>query len=302
MEPLIQASGAYSLTVPPLLQTDEPGYVHSIFKNGWNIRCGDRLIFIGSRKNGELPFGIHLEDELVPRLISLLRMGEPFLYDREASILLFSAFAIQLDPHQAFDTKMGPIAALSLRSGLNAFASELCAHNQHTGTGIWVSDFLDRLSNAAEPSWSEHEQRVLQLMDAARSESLPQIDKLLRYWIGRGNGLTPAGDDMLAGMLAVDTITGGFTEHFRLHLTTLVEKEALTTDISREYLKYALQGQFSSVISNVLNTLALDDSEELTKRTRELLCVGHSSGLDTSFGILMGMLILRRNSTWHRKS
>ncbi|AZS13404.1 DUF2877 domain-containing protein [Paenibacillus lutimineralis] len=302
MEHLIQASGAYSSTVPPLLQSEEPGYVHSIFKNGWNVRCGNGLIFIGSRKNGELPFGIHLEDDLLPQLIPLLSMGETFLYDREVSALLFSSFAIKLDPLRAYDSKMRPIEALSLLSGLNAFASEICTHNQHTGTGILVSHFLERLISEAEPFWSEHEQKIIQLMDAAQSESLPQIDKILRYWMGRGNGLTPAGDDMLAGMLAVDTITGVFTDHFRLHLSTLVEKEALTTDISREYLKYALQGQFSSVISNVLNPLALEDGEELMKRTRELLCVGHSSGLDTSFGILIGMLILRRNPTWHRKS
>lgn len=302
MKYLIQADGEYSKAVPPLLQTGESGYVHSIFKNGWNVRSGDGLIFIGSRKNGQLPFGIHLEDSLVPQLISLVSMGETVLYDRAASALLFSSFAIKLDPLQAYDSRVGPMEALSLLLGLDRFAFEICNHNQPTGTGIIVNHFLERLITEPEPSWSEHEQKVIQLMDAAQSESFTPIDKILRYWMGRGNGLTPAGDDMLAGMLAVDTVTGIFTNNFRLQLSTLVEREALTTDISREYLKYALRGQFSSVISNVLNALALEDGKELMNRTQELLCVGHSSGLDTSFGILIGMLILRRNPTWHRKS
>ncbi|WMT41365.1 DUF2877 domain-containing protein [Paenibacillus sp. D2_2] len=197
---------------------------------------------------------------------------------------------------------MGPIEAQSLLSGLNVFTSELCTHDQYTGTGILVSHFIECFISEAESSYSEHEHKVIQLMDAAQSESLPHINETLRYWIGRGNGLTPAGDDMLSGMLAVDTVAGIFTDKFRLHLSTLIERETLTTDISLEYLRYGLRGEFSSVISNLLNALALEDREEIIKRTHELLCVGHSSGLDTAFGILIGMLILRRNPTWHRKS
>ncbi|HEY4390578.1 MAG TPA: DUF2877 domain-containing protein [Paenibacillus sp.] len=305
MKHFVQVSGAYSLAVPPLLQAnDGPCYVHSIFKNGWNIRCGSGLIFIGSRKNGELPFGIHLEDDLVPWLISLLSMEETVLYDRDASVLLFSSFCIKLDSSQAHDCQITSMKASAedLLLGLDAFALELCTNNESTGTGILVSHFIECFISEVESSYSEHEHKVIQLMDAAQSECLPHIDETLRYWIGRGNGLTPTGDDMLSGMLAVDTVAGIFTDKFRLHLSELIEREALTTDISLEYLRYGLRGQFSSVISNVLNGLTLEDREELIKRTHELLCVGRSSGLDTAFGILLGMLIIRRNPIWHRKS
>ncbi|QOT00086.1 DUF2877 domain-containing protein [Brevibacterium sp. JNUCC-42] len=303
MKDSIQIDGVYSRSVRPLLQAGEPGYVHSVFQNGWNIRMGDGLIFIGSTKNGQLPFGIHLEDRQVPELISLIKKDETVVYDIGNSSLLFSSFCIKLDPQEAYLSSLGaktdrPESLLRL---LDAFAAELLIYSQPTGAGISVEHFIECFMEESHVSCSDSERRVMHLMDAALTRNLSQIDEILRYWIGRGEGLTPSGDDMLAGMLAVDAVTGMFTDTFRLHLSELVEKEALTTDISREYLKYALKRDFSSVVTGVLNALLQKDTDNLNERTKELLRVGHSSGLDTAFGILIGMLIIRRNSNWHKK-
>ncbi|TCZ75698.1 DUF2877 domain-containing protein [Paenibacillus albiflavus] len=299
----IQVEGKFSSAVLPLLHSGEQGYVHSVFQNGWNIRMGAGLIFIGSTKNGKLPFGIHLEDTHVPELISLIKKDEKVLYDISMSSLLFSSFSIQLDPKDAYHSDIGLTIDQQeeLLCLLNAFAAELLIHGQPTGAGISVDHFIECFIKEPHASCSDSERKVMQLMDAAQTQDLSQIDKVLRYWIGRGEGLTPSGDDMLAGMLAVDAVTGMFTDTFRLHLSELVEKEVLTTDISREYLKYALNQNFSSVVTGVLNALLQKDTDNLNERTRELLCVGHSSGLDTAFGILIGMLIIRRNSNWHKK-
>ncbi|TPG68386.1 DUF2877 domain-containing protein [Brevibacillus laterosporus] len=303
MKDSIQIDGVYSRSVRPLLQAGEPGYVHSVFQNGWNIRMGDGLIFIGSTKNGQLPFGIHLEDRQVPELISLIKKDETVRYDIGKSSLLFSSFCIKLDHQEAYHSSIGakterPESLLRL---LDAFAAELLIYSQPTGAGISVEHFIECFMKESHVSCSDSERRVMHLMDAALTRNLSQIDEILRYWIGRGEGLTPSGDDMLAGMLAVDAVTGMFTDTFRLHLSELVEKEALTTDISREYLKYALKRDFSSVVTGVLNALLQKDTDNLNERTKELLRVGHSSGLDTAFGILIGMLIIRRNSNWHKK-
>lgn len=41
------------------------GRVHSIFENGINLAMGDALIFVGTTKNGRLPFGIHMGQDSV---------------------------------------------------------------------------------------------------------------------------------------------------------------------------------------------------------------------------------------------
>lgn len=299
----IQADGMYSLAVHSLLHAGEPGYVHSVFQNGWNIRMGDGLIFIGTTKNGRLPFGIHLEDRQVAELIPLIKKDETVRYDIDMSSLLFSSFSIKLDPQQTCHFDIGPKTDRpeALIRLLDTFAAELLIHGQPTGVDISIDHFIECYTRQPHVSCTESERMVIQLMEAAQSGNLSLIDETLRYWIGRGEGLTPSGDDMLAGMLAVDAITGIFTEPFRMHLSELVKKEALTTDISREYLKYALEYNFSSVVTAVLNALLQKNTDNLNKRTHELLRVGHSSGLDTAFGILIGMLLLRRNSNWHKK-
>lgn len=306
MKYLIQVDGVCSAAVLPLLHGGKPGCVHSIFHNGWNIRMGDGLIFIGTTKNGQLPFGIHLEDKQVPKLISMLQQDEEdqmIHYDSDTSSLLFSSFCIKLDPQATYQSGIGPRTEQpeSLLHLLNAFATELLIHNQPTGTGISIDHFIECFINEAHATCSVSEQKMMQLINTVRAGNLSQIDEILRYWIGRGKGLTPAGDDILAGMLAVDATAGIFTDTFRLQLSELVEKETLTTDISREYLKYALKRNFSSAVTGVMNALLQRDADSLIKRTRELLLVGHSSGLDTAFGILIGMLIIRRNSNWHKK-
>lgn len=306
MKHLIQADGVCSAAVLPLLHSGKLGCLHSIFHNGWNIRMGDGLIFIGTTKNGQLPFGIHLEDKQVPKLISMLQHDEEdqmIHYDSDTSSLLFSSFCIKLDTQATYQSGIGtrteqPELLLHL---LNAFATELLIHNRPTGIGISIDHFIKCFINEDPAACSDSEQKMMQLINTVLAGNLSQIDLILRYWMGRGKGLTPAGDDMLAGMLAVDAIAGIFTDTFRLHLSELVEKEALTTDISREYLKYALKRNFSSTVTGVMNALLQQDVDSLIKRTRELLRVGHSSGLDTAFGILIGMLIIRRNANWHKK-
>ncbi|MED1664882.1 DUF2877 domain-containing protein [Brevibacillus laterosporus] len=303
MKDLLQINGMYSQSVHPLLQTDKPGYIHSVFQNGWNIGMGDGLIFIGSAKNGLLPFGIHLEDRFLPKLISLIEQNEMVHFNDGMSALLFSRFCITLNPQHAYHLCVGPITRdpQSLLHLLDAFATELVMHSRPTGADISVEHFIQCHMMESFVCCSEREQKVLQLMDVALTENLSQIDEILRYWIGRGKGLTPSGDDMLVGLLAVDAVTEVLTDSFRLHLSRLVEREDLTTDISREYLKYALKRDFSSVVTDVLHSLLQNNSVSLNERTRELLRVGHSSGLDTAFGILIGLLIIRRNSNWHKK-
>ncbi|MCR8993866.1 DUF2877 domain-containing protein [Brevibacillus laterosporus] len=303
MKELLQINGMYSQSVHPLLQTGTPGYIHSVFQNGFNIGMEDGLIFIGGTKNGLLPFGIHVEDSLVPKLVSLIKQGEIVRYDSGMSALLFSTFYIKLNPKHAYHLYVEPMTEHpeSLLRHLKAFVVELVEDNRPTGADISVEHFIHCFMKESFGFCSESERKVLQLMDAASTESFSQIDEVLRYWIGRGKGLTPSGDDMLVGLLAVDAVTEVLTDSFRLHVTSLVENEALTTDISREYLKYALKRDFSSVVTDVLHSLLQKDTDSLNERIRDLLRVGHSSGLDTAFGILIGMLIIRRNSNCHKK-
>ncbi|MFK9089910.1 DUF2877 domain-containing protein [Bacillus salipaludis] len=74
----------------------------------------------------------------------------------------------------------------------------------------------------------------------------------------------------------------------------LLESEPITTDVSREYLRYAARHEFSSTVTELVNLLANGDTSNFQYTFQNLLGVGHSSGLDTIFGILIGMLAFKK--------
>ncbi len=96
--------------------------------------------------------------------------------------------------------------------------------------------------------------------------------------VGRGDGLTPYGDDMLCGWLAVHRAAGVPTPDVDAAVTALLPR---TTLLSATLLDCALRGevvpQFAAYVS------ALGGAGE-TARAADLTAVGHSSGA----GLLAG--------------
>lgn len=112
-------------------------------------------------------------------------------------------------------------------------------------------------------------------------------------FIGLGLGLTPSGDDFLAGML--------FSMHFMEKLTK-VKNPSLPTlihvisnnlqrtgEISQHFLHYALKGAWGRNTENVLLTLIDSDTDTLYRAVKKKLSFGASSGLDELMGCLFGI-------------
>ncbi|WP_232733068.1 oxamate carbamoyltransferase subunit AllH family protein, partial [Lysinibacillus xylanilyticus] len=118
-------------------------------------------------------------------------------------------------------------------------------------------------------------ERVLALIDRLHDPT-QNLEKTFRYFIGRGQGLTPTGDDILVGILY-----GHFLNNFieQKHLETLkaLIKEPLTTIVSKRFLTCALDGVFSSKITVLQHDPSLESMKSLIE-------VGSSSGMDTLYG------------------
>lgn len=118
------------------------------------------------------------------------------------------------------------------------------------------------------------------------SPAKEQSQTFLFHYIGRGLGLTPAGDDFTIGLLAVDSLTRFLPNGFRQVLKeTLAAKR--TTDISESYLHCAMEGYFSSAVINVMMNI---DKLCLDTMLKKLASSGSTSGNDTIAGVLCGLL------------
>jgi len=104
--------------------------------------------------------------------------------------------------------------------------------------------------------------------------------------IGLGPGLTPAGDDVLLGMLArlwLDAAQPAVTE---LGQCTL-DAAAMTTRISRAWLQYAVRGQFDARWHALRKALLTVDDRAICDAAQRILSVGASSGPQALAGFLL---------------
>jgi Protein of unknown function (DUF2877) len=118
----------------------------------------------------------------------------------------------------------------------------------------------------------------------------------LRRIIGFGPGLTPSGDDALAGLLL------GFrwwSENFNMftYLRDLVidcleSYPAATTSISTQVLRFACAGLGNEFVHNVLESVAYEDSNRTHIAAERLCQVGSTSGADTLVGLQTAAILI----------
>ena len=112
----------------------------------------------------------------------------------------------------------------------------------------------------------------------AGSIDLPGLCELAARLGGRGQGLTPAGDDRLAGILLVARMFGGPDAEADL---VAIASSVRTNDIARAFLVWAARGQ---CIEPAHRYLATGRDEALA----DLIAVGHSSGTELANGLSWG--------------
>jgi hypothetical protein len=107
--------------------------------------------------------------------------------------------------------------------------------------------------------------------------------------LGRGPGLTPAGDDLLCGALAATVLFG--VDDCRLAeavRTRLAHPDRVTTSLSRQLLLRAAAGDGLPELQQLGRALCQPDPLPAEAAWRRLLAIGHSSGAALGAGLLAG--------------
>lgn len=102
---------------------------------------------------------------------------------------------------------------------------------------------------------------------------------------GRGPGLTPAGDDCLAGILLVAAIASGGAASSDLRK---IAESVDTNDVSRTFLKWSALGQCIEPVHRFL-VLVSRDAEGASDALQEVTNLGHSSGADMALGLRLAL-------------
>ena len=107
--------------------------------------------------------------------------------------------------------------------------------------------------------------------------------------IGLGQGLTPSGDDMLAGFLAIVNHLCEDREYVRALHGVVSDSLHKTTDISAQMLANALDCDYHEYMQKCVRDLCEGEKESVYISTASLLSIGATSGSDIACGMYFGM-------------
>jgi hypothetical protein len=241
------------------------GRVHSVFERAVNLLGADgRLLTLHGPGPLASPFAVALDERLPWRE---LEPGLPVEREGHARLVL-GALRLDCSSARVVDMSIGAgsdagalaaaLAEAPRRPAAPALASSIALEGRRRlGEGLRRGD-ADRFVDGA------------------------------RRLIGLGEGLTPAGDDLLVGSLAV---ARRFRPDFLLEDPGI--RQALanaaregTTIVAREFLLEALEGHFSEIVIALLTTA---DGPRVRAALDDLLELGATSGADTAEGMRLAL-------------
>jgi hypothetical protein len=173
-------------------------------------------------------------------------------------------------------TWSGPAGPVSIRA-VREWAPRLA------GRGSIVGSALDQVRAALPPpAVAGLDSRLLAPLGAA-SEGAAVDGSIVARLLGRGPGLTPSGDDLLAGFLVGAHAFGVPAAGQRRAAADLAP--AATTALSAALLWHAARGQCIDEVADLAAALA--GRGIAGPATRRLLAVGHSSGAALAWGLVL---------------
>lgn len=256
--------------ISPLNQLGRMGKIRAVFDGSFNIRVRGQLIHMASYDGYIAPFGVTMDLTDYARILPFVDISNQVRIT-DSTLTFYSLRGVESFDYVTEDVDL-KIQAVSLPQ--ERMEDLIIAYRKATegvaGLGMTIKDkaFLDwvRLLNDAEVSQDQWQQ-------------------IVKYLVGRGPGLTPAGDDMLVGYLSILTM---FTPERARELSEALTVDSLsTTEVSLAYLMSATQGHFSSPIHDLYKAVIEDG--DLVEAIRRIIRIGHTSGKDMTYGIGLGL-------------
>ena len=260
-------------------RTNFAGRVHSVFARACNLACNDTLLTLCAPGVGDGPATLRLArgapddlrdlfdvGERIHCLQGWIRTGRVELPVLRASVWRPAEPGPSLPPSR--------IEAHLCNARLRLAQRRVTHASVVDGEGVPVAAAL---------------------RDACRDLDGAQAARHVDCLIGWGEGLTPAGDDYLVGLIAgLDALVRSDERRRRFHSAlsaVLTCRSQRTTPIAAHYLRLAAAGHYTEPLIRLRTALLCeDDADVVDAAVQSALAVGATSGADTVSGLLAGLL------------
>ena len=290
------------------------GRVHSVFERACNIETdAGELVTLLAQELGNVPHAIRLAGPVAPFKAWLIP-GQDAILDNAALRLPDAGIIVKLSDAAVW---RGAVAAVSMDlcsmgSGaaiavaLRELRATLCECATEQGIAPLLATRAGVRTTVERAFANRISQALPMLARATDHNDVTSVATAVARLVGLGPGLTPAGDDFIAGYLAALWSRAGCDRGIDAMLQPLADALAplflCTNAISRQMLSDAAHGRFAERLVDV--TKALAGAGNVADATVHALANGHSSGADTLCGLLFGyapdLAILAAPSPPHR--
>ncbi len=280
-----------------IFKRNPKGHVHSVFNTSFNLSFGGHLVHIGALGSGLAPFGIGMEQSNAHLLTALVAVDLEVYWNMDSMALHFpKGITLTLGQVKWTNHTMQPsdYDFPTLTDNFAFMADRLLQGDWQTGLAERAEDKKSIIHYLLDPSSKTGNIQVLEKLESLRNlvcHHELDAESVFDYWIGRGLGLTPSGDDCITGICAVLSAMEGTDQTFLRKLKSYLDERGRkrTTHIALEYLLYATENKFHSHLLQLCNVVDKPRGAEFLKALEEMKEIGHTSGADTVVGMLIGM-------------
>lgn len=282
--------------MPPLSAASIDGHVHSVFRRVVNLRLDDgELLTLYANDDdrqppGAISFAAPLDFDFSEHVTHRAAIS------CRAGILRIAATDISIDLRHARRRNHNSNAPSPIGTGFSSAwrAAWHTLMSADTSAGLIISLNGRRPRASLDAALAVRaRQTVPRLLDAARTNDVAAAMAAAARLVGAGPGLTPSGDDFLAGFLvgarhaAQNDVQHAFVDTFGSRLATLYGESG---DISRAYFSHAAAGRIAQPQAKLARSIAAGAPKNTIKpATVAAMHMGHSSGSDGTFGLLCGL-------------
>jgi hypothetical protein len=257
------------------------GRVQSVFARACNIVCGPTWLTLCTHEAGNGPTVLRLARGARHDLRMLFTAGERVDADRHGlrsarAVVMLRGARVWCPEESAVALRPAACIHANLRR-----ADACLARHRAFGTSV--------LEREAAPV-------AAALAQACHALDGEQVERHAGRLVGWGEGLTPAGDDFLIGLIAgLDASACGDEQRLRLRQTLAVVLETggpRTTPIAAHYLCMAAAGHYNEPLLHLRQALLCEpDTAAIDAAMQRALAVGATSGADTACGLLAGLRV-----------
>jgi len=279
------SNAVMSKLVPLLLEQHSAGKVHSIFRCGLNVEFNGYLVYFGFCGTPLTAFGMNIEKKKLNHLLETVQSDDLVVNKGDKLVFYGRAAVIEIGLRGVEEVDL---ALPRLECGLKDIpATKLYRYLENSYFPPAAS-----LTPALGLNGDAKTREYVELLIHSEKSDIATNTRLITFFAGRGQGLTPSGDDILLGFTLALLLFGRFRAWREVLAAEINPKR--TTMISTAYVKSLLKGYVSEPLLRLVRLLDGSEMAEIEAAVREVRAFGHTSGEDTLFGFSLGLKFLVR--------